>query len=336
MNIISDPNSNGSFWLYVGQSKSMKQRISDHRNIRFRIRHKCLHYAIGNSKADLRSTFVTLGRFGAYQHDDSCKYLLNLHEMWMACLFQTLTSRDLEKYLPGVVKIWSAGHHLNIVPPIWQSFSDGDDFEGLTREKFQAMLMSENKETREFARDARDAFNDLRNSPDLKLRQYHRTTLMANLMLAREANDLIRIQNVREHLNWTSKRVYAYNKGDGFIISWAFIPISTLQKLLFQNGDLIEARLVLCDEKSPNRYARRAEEHDPASRLEIWIRGKDRRGEDFCRCLQSKYGKAIVFRLNSLIDCLEGYTHEASKELIRRHYVIRIGKKLVHRYTSGL
>lgn len=43
--------------------------------------------------------------------------------MWMTYIFQTLPAQALEKYLPsGKNKLW-ASQHLNIVAPVWQSFS---------------------------------------------------------------------------------------------------------------------------------------------------------------------------------------------------------------------
>jgi hypothetical protein len=53
-------------------------------------------------------------------HTSQC--LLNLLEIWMACIFRTLTARDLHIYLPPLVGKHSAGRHLNVAPPIWQRF----------------------------------------------------------------------------------------------------------------------------------------------------------------------------------------------------------------------
>jgi hypothetical protein len=92
----------------------------------------------------------------------------------MACVFQTMTSVDLSKWLPsGIPKPWT-GHHSNLASPLWQSFTETKDAteEAIgRRETFTQLLTSSDPTTRSFAKQARKGFNDLRNSADPRLRQ---------------------------------------------------------------------------------------------------------------------------------------------------------------------
>ncbi|KAE8138501.1 hypothetical protein BDV38DRAFT_282164 [Aspergillus pseudotamarii] len=111
------------FWLYVGQAAELRERIRTHNDIYRRKRNPSLHYHVWDSAEDMDSVFVTLG---ASEKPTSAKtqLLLNLLEMWMALVFQTLTSLHLNEYLPeSVNSLWS-GHHLNVALPLWQGFTE--------------------------------------------------------------------------------------------------------------------------------------------------------------------------------------------------------------------
>lgn len=103
------------FWLYVGQSVCLRDRITDHHSRRHHGTHFCLHYYIWNNPdpEEIDSLFVTL-YIDDKQDRPNQQLLLNLAEMWLCCIFQTLTSLHLDQYLPeDVDKSW-AGHHLNV------------------------------------------------------------------------------------------------------------------------------------------------------------------------------------------------------------------------------
>ncbi|KAF7125197.1 hypothetical protein CNMCM5793_001306 [Aspergillus hiratsukae] len=151
------------------------ERITKHRDKRYRLKHPSLHYHVWDSREGMQSQFVILAYMDLetpLSRTSQC--LLNLLEMWMACIFRTLTARDLHTYLPPSVSKQSAGRHLNVAPPIWQRFP-GDTpaiDERWDRELFMKFLHSEDPARREWAEWAIDSYNDFRNSPDPRLREY--------------------------------------------------------------------------------------------------------------------------------------------------------------------
>lgn len=102
---------------------------------------------------------------------DTC--LLNIEEMWMACIFQTLTAKDMDVYyLLGACGRWST-RHLNVIPPIRQGLKGSDSAPAEAcggREAFHDLLLSPYPEICKWVKAVRDSFNDLRKSPDPVLR----------------------------------------------------------------------------------------------------------------------------------------------------------------------
>ncbi|PYH92767.1 hypothetical protein BO71DRAFT_400268 [Aspergillus ellipticus CBS 707.79] len=50
-----------------------------------------------------------------------------MQEMWMALIFQTLTSLRLKEFLPKDAKILWSGNHLNVALPLWQGFTGNEE-----------------------------------------------------------------------------------------------------------------------------------------------------------------------------------------------------------------
>jgi hypothetical protein len=203
LHILWYPNNPQQFWLYVGQATDLRRRIAGHNDKLYRRKHPSLHYHVWDAKDNICSQFVILARAdiknGAENISRLDQCLLNMQEMWMACLFRTLTSRDLEKYLPLSVSRASSGRHLNAVPPLWQRFQNEnipDISEVCSRPTFREFLQSKDPTIRRWAEKARDSYNDLRNSPDPQLRQYWFENNARQLQEAWEAND----ENTRENL----------------------------------------------------------------------------------------------------------------------------------------
>ena len=91
MHVLWEKNNTQKFWLYVGQAVSLRERVQNHNDRQYRSRHPSLHYHVWGSVEDMESVFVTLavGKIPTYQTE---QLILNLQEMWMACIFQTLDS----------------------------------------------------------------------------------------------------------------------------------------------------------------------------------------------------------------------------------------------------
>lgn len=94
MHILSLLENALAFWLYIGQSITLKSRVRLHKNRRRQSQRASLHYFIWNTLKPKDSDFVILY---TGHHDEFCpdhrQLLLNLAEMWMCCVFQTLSIR---------------------------------------------------------------------------------------------------------------------------------------------------------------------------------------------------------------------------------------------------
>ncbi|OQE00077.1 hypothetical protein PENVUL_c059G01980 [Penicillium vulpinum] len=88
--------------------------------------HPSLHYKIWEwleETGELTSVFVKVAGFKQKLRGELDQLLLNLLEMFIACVFQTLRSSDLEFYLPDEVEICWGGRGLNVALPIWQGYT---------------------------------------------------------------------------------------------------------------------------------------------------------------------------------------------------------------------
>ncbi|KAE8322237.1 hypothetical protein BDV39DRAFT_218849 [Aspergillus sergii] len=266
-----------NFWLYVGQGAELRERVRTHNDI----------YRRKHSAEDMESIFVTLV---TSEKPTSVKtqLLLNLHKMWMALVFQTLTSLHLDEYLPDSVnRLWS-GHHLNVALPLCEAVSG--------RISFQQHLFSEDPTIRQWAESARDAFNDIRNSPDALLRQYYQNLLSKRQAQGQQTWQKKKSMNIMRYLEPTKTTVKVSHEGKMCEVSCA---------------------------------------RDPASRLAISISGYNTQGS-FHTWLQTK-GSRNVFKINPLVDVLEGYPLEESEQFQRRWHprrmVSRDSSSRKHVYT---
>ena len=79
-------------------------RIATHNDKGHRQANPSLHYHIWDSANELESVFVILAKHYITQNaspDD--RFIFNFQEMWMACIFQTMTPKHLAEYLPDVI-----------------------------------------------------------------------------------------------------------------------------------------------------------------------------------------------------------------------------------------
>ncbi|KNG86359.1 hypothetical protein ANOM_007288 [Aspergillus nomiae NRRL 13137] len=315
-----------NFWLYVGQAAELRERIRTHNDIYRRKRNPSLHYHVWDSAEDIESVFVTLG-FSEKPTSVKTQLLLNLLEMWMALVFQTLTSVHLDQYLPeSVNKLWS-GNHLNVALPLWQGFTEEDQAVGLAvggRMSFQQHLFSDDPTIRQWAENARDAFNDIRNSPDALLRQYYQNLLSRCRARGQEASQRRKSMNIMKYLEPTKTTVKTSHEGELCeVLCGSFrFTISQLLGLHLKAGDQVFLQFHLAGSRHPNAYAQLAETRDPASRLAVSISGHDAQGS-FHTWLQTQ-GIRNVYKMNSLVDVLEGFSFEESQKFERRWHSVRL------------
>lgn len=320
------------FWLYVGQSICLQQRIRyHHHERRHQSIHFGLHYHIWNTLSEKSSLFVILSTGKESDHPNR-QLLLNIAEMWMCCIFQTLNSVHLDKYLPeNIQKPW-AGRHLNVALPLWQSFSNSleDKTEAMGgRAAFTSFLQSPNPETRGWAENLREGFNQLRNSPDCEIRNYYQRHIFRSLQLATDARLRNAKKNLEKYLSGkeipvhvtTTNRNTPY-EGPLYDIRCGMFAFTISQEsdLNLKDKDKVFVQFHLTDSKHPMMYSAHARTTDPASRFAISVSSCDSRGNDFLVWLINTRGIKVVCKMNSLVDILKGYSLEERRTFLRRWF----------------
>lgn len=282
----------------------------------------------------MESVFVTL----AIHDAPTClkrQLFLNLQEMWMSLVFQTLTSLSLDEYLPKDVNTFWSGNHLNVALPLWQGFTGNETQDAMKdatggRASFQQYLMSDDPTIRQWAENARDSFNDIRNSPDPVLRGYYQDLQLKRRLKAQKTWESKKLGNLEQYLSEAEATVQvSHNDELTEIICGVFrFTISRSLQLNLGKGDRILLQFHLTETRHPNAYAWRAQPRDPASRLAVSIRSHS--NDSRVTWLSTK-GHRAVNKMNSLVDILEGYTLEESRSFDRRWHV----KRMVPGYRSS-
>ncbi|KAJ5658378.1 uncharacterized protein N7484_002027 [Penicillium longicatenatum] len=239
--------------------------------------------------------------------------------MWMCLVFQTLTSFHLDQFLPKDVKSLWAGHHLNVALPLWQGFTDTEGNKNIKeatggRVNFQHHLKSEDPFVRAWAENARDAFNDIRNSPNPALRKYYRDILEKRLAKARRTWAAKKAKRALQALSGTREKITVSHGG-------GHVEVKSVSKRLgldLRHNDTVIIQYHLTATQHPKPYAIRALPTDPASRLGVSICGQDSMGA--FHCWLETNGSCNVLKMNSLVDVLEGFSLEQSKNFKRRWF----------------
>lgn len=141
-----------------------------HNNPHYRQRCPSLHYNVWGSVQGIQSTFVRLA-INAPIDSIHKRLMLNINEMWMSLILQTLSTNNLTEWLPGQAE-W-AGRHLNVALPLWQSLSNDliDRQEAIG--SFASFTTSPDPTIREWAWNLRNSYNALRHSTDETIRKYY-------------------------------------------------------------------------------------------------------------------------------------------------------------------
>ncbi|KAL4891253.1 hypothetical protein BDV59DRAFT_209145 [Aspergillus ambiguus] len=270
------------FWLYVRQARNFRLRIIDHNDPKYRRRHPCLHYHVWDALDEPESVFIGLAVISSVD-PETLGYVLNLAEMWMACVFQTLRRNDLERFLPEGTPVMWAGQQLNVALPLWQRFPGEelmDESQMLPgRESFSDLLFSENPTIRQWASETRDAFNDLRDSPNPHLRQYYRDQINASLNLARKATQQKKFLLFQDFLERGMETTVRKSGRKLYVAFSVFnIPLNQYMDLPLNEGDTVHIQPYITQTPNPMRYAVRAQETDPSSPLLLRLKAKHKNG----------------------------------------------------------
>lgn len=336
----------GKFWLYVGQSMSMRVRILKHCDQKHRVRNPSLHYSVWDSQDVVGDIWVTLSRFpdfklpktsiSCHQLEDRA-LLLNLEEMFMSCVLQTLRRHHLECYLPKGTSIPWAGSHLNIALPLWQGFSTQSG-EVVTRQTFIDAMHSSDKAVREWAASWRNSYNSLRYSSDPLLRGYWAqqmaTMRNSDLSAAMEGVQRAKKERYQELLkSGSTVKVYQDSRSPRMFFLWGHHRfIFPLLKAVRENfpcrpNEELYFRPLLFQAPQRFPFARQALATDPASRLIVAVRLK--RGDTYYWGWPYTKGKMAVFHMNHFVDCLEGLSLTQSRQLPRRSPSLKDGRKSI-------
>jgi hypothetical protein len=123
--------------IYIGQASSLRPRVAQHLNFRYRRDNPSLHYhALQNSIYNAIGTLAVLPSQGMGNHTlpgmDEPALLLNVLEMWMCLVFRSLPAELLCEWIPdGVDPARKAGKEgvfggLNIRSPLDQGDSKAE------------------------------------------------------------------------------------------------------------------------------------------------------------------------------------------------------------------
>lgn len=130
--------------VYVGQSTSLRQRVAQHLNFRYRRDNPSLHYhALQNSVYNTIGVVAVLPSLGMGNQGlpgmDAPELLLNVLEMWMALVFRALPEQISEVWLPSEAGDERRGNGvfggLNVASPLdtgqkereWVDLSESND-----------------------------------------------------------------------------------------------------------------------------------------------------------------------------------------------------------------
>ena len=110
--------------LHVGQSLEITNRICHHEDINYRERLPSFHYYWWDLNEEdpserVESRYIFPCAFTETTQPDHL--ILNMLEMWVSVIFQSLSRSVLEDYLSSNILILSAGRHLNPMSPLYHS-----------------------------------------------------------------------------------------------------------------------------------------------------------------------------------------------------------------------
>lgn len=158
MHIIWDRQDHKRYYLYVGQSMNVHERIVRHEDPWYQQKHPCLHCYVLNS-GGMESQFVLLAEINAQKPMPGL--LLSILEMWCCPLFQTLTKGSLARYLPDDIEVRYPGIHLNVATPLQQRIYNEQDKSISIWKSFADLYRSADPLVQQYYRSLRQSFYDL-------------------------------------------------------------------------------------------------------------------------------------------------------------------------------
>ena len=313
-------------------------RIKDHNDLNYRKRHPCLHYRVWDSLGSTcESIFVKLADLSSaplYDAGEKRHLIINMNEMFMACVLQTLRKGDLDIYLPeNLSKPW-AGRHLNLALPLWQGLNEDQKDMRMSKASFEEALHSLDPVIRDWATGVRNAYQSLRDHCDLRVREYWMSNFRSIQGLDGADKSYKTTQEgahqAANHFLMHGANCRIYQLGYGYYTAqysiYSFSLASIFERWSLKDHVAGEHGLVreksvfvkpfLLDEPSPLRYARDALLTDPSSRLVV--AASESGGIDGKMVFLFGLREKQAMRLNRLVDTMEGLAFHESERLARR------------------
>lgn len=303
----------------------MPTRLDHHQDPEYRAKNPSLHYFVWdrgneNKMYEVEEEFIFLSAT-----DRVDPLLLNLLEMWCCLMLQTLTKNALAKYLPANMVAPYAGTHLNIAIPLHQA-----PYSVMVDTQDPSMYHTSDPMVAQYYTSLRRRFYELKFSPNMALRDYYAKVMRQRVITRVQTNQ----KKLVKALEGVEKLVKLYpNSGVGsvhqqFLLAYFTFTISRKWVRLEQNAPVqVRFEHITEDEfrrkgNHPNVYCLKATKDDPASRLAVFVEGTSDNGAPFAGWLRSNAEKQ-VFKINTLVDMLEGGSMTKSRHLPRRWIMLR-------------
>lgn len=286
------------FYVYVGQSNNLQQRIKAHSDIWYRHKHASLHYHVWDSQTDMDSNFIVFS-----YADNATETELNLLEFWACLIFQSLPAIESSKYVTSPNS--RSGRGLNVSNPLWQGTSGPLLVEPMERrDRFVALMNSADPAIREYYRSLSRAFSNLQHPSDIEFRAY-----FASLCLRRQAAGSVTktARTLDGLIAGCTRDVVAY-RGTSRLVIVGNLNIRLLKgyvTAVVKPGMQVHVQGFLSIDSRADCYAKDAMPSDPANRLGLKVTYKDAEGNSHSSFIRAG-GIATVKDVNTLVDQLDG------------------------------
>lgn len=290
-----------SFYLYVGQAQVLKRRILNHQNPDYRRHNPSLHYHVLDSSPTMQGSFavITCGQFGSTVRQS----YLNIIEMFMCLLFQTLPEKTLRKFLPDRVEILNPGAHLNLAAPIYQ---------GMSNPGWSLLLARE--------------------SADPLIYDYYKRRLGVRAQQRREEQlELTRNGGLRQLSRTGSSNALSFTIGCLNMI--IYMSTMNTKDLGLMPGDQVYTEFLITEGRNPDAWALDALDEDPGNRVAIRVSGLLPEGKPYS-FLVHKTGDITAKQANSLFDFIDGVEDTVDSVNTPRRYFAK--NRTLGRYKNRL
>ena len=311
--------------LYVGQSLEIASRVHRHEDINYRKRHPSLHYHWWDlNKEDpskrIESRFIFPCAFT--ETTQPGPLILNMLEMWVSLILQSLSKSVLEEYLPSNTLTLSAGRHLNVMIPLYQSTQTPEHFEALLGIN---VYRTKDPSRHKYYQQMRRCFHDMKDSPDPEYRRYYEeTTKRAAAKRSETVNQIARQECLRGKFVQVLNQLYQRESdgGDlnsGHVMIWDMHIHIPARLMPIENNTLIWIKCYLVEpsQRHPYCYTPKSRDSDPSKRLGIWIKGINAVGKEFASWVYCQ-GEMQVKFANTIVDLLEGQSYRTIVGFPRR------------------